>query len=76
MTDDLITTQRVGIVAHRLGQGESGTTLEIAGWVGLSRQSTWKMLDKLSGVLPLALINGRWCSLHGYAAMLQCDADD
>lgn len=71
--DDMITTERVGIVAHRLALGEAGTTMEIAAWIGLSRQSTWKMLDKLSRVLPIVFINGRWCSLHGCTHLLQCD---
>jgi predicted DNA-binding protein (UPF0251 family) len=74
--DDLITTERVGIVVHRLAHGEAGSTLEIAEWVGLTRQSAWKMLDKLSRVIPIVLVNGRWCSLQGNVRLLQCDADD
>jgi len=57
---ELITTERVGLVVHRLTLGEAATTAEIAAWVGLTRFGAWEMLDKLSRVIPLALIGGRW----------------
>lgn len=72
--DDLITTERVGIVVHRLAHGEAGSTMEIAEWVGVSRVGAWMMLDKLSRVLPLNLVDGRWQYVN--CTLLQCDADD
>ena len=70
----MITTERVGVVVHRLAHGETGSTLEIAGWIGVSRVGAWMMLDKLSRVLPLNLVDGRWQYVNGH--LLQCDADD
>ena len=72
--DDLITTERVGIVVHRLSRGEVVSTMEIAAWVGISRVGAWLMLDKLSRVLPLNMVDGRWQYVNGH--LLQCDADD
>lgn len=72
--DDLITTERVGIVVHRLAHGEAGSTVEIAGWVGMSRIGAWFMLNKLSRVLPVNMVNGRWQYVNAH--LLQCDADD
>jgi len=69
--DDLITTERVGIVVHRLSRGEAGNTAEIAGWVGLSRAGAWTMLDKLSRVLPLNFSDGRWQYVDAH--LLQCE---
>ena len=57
---EFITTERVGLVVHRLTLGESATTLEIAAWTGLTRFGAWEMLDKLTRVIPLTLIDGRW----------------
>lgn len=74
MTDDMVTTERVGIVVSRLMDGESGTTMEIAGWIGLQHSSTWQMLDKLSRVLPIVFVDGHWKFLNVH--LLQCDADD
>ena len=72
--DDLITTERVGIVVHRLSRGEVGSTMEIAAWVGISRVGAWLMLDKLSRVLPLNMVDGRLQYVNRH--LLQCDADD
>jgi Mn-dependent DtxR family transcriptional regulator len=74
--DDLITTERVGIVTRRLALGERGTTAEIAEWVGISRQSAWEMLTKLSRVNPLTIVDGKWCDcqVQPDASLLQFDA--
>lgn len=74
MTDDLITTERVGIVVHRLAHGESGTTMEIAGWMGVTRIGAWYAMTKLSRVIPIDLVDGRWQYVN--RNLLQCDADD
>lgn len=58
-----VTTERVGIVVRRLALGETGTTTEIAAWVGISRQAAWGMLTKLSRVNPITIVNGKWCDL-------------
>lgn len=74
--DDLITTERVTLVAVRLMTGESGTVDEIAAWTGLHPRSARKMLNKMSRVGPFVSIGGRWSALLGHSRLLQCDADD
>ena len=63
--DDLITTERVGLVVYRLlVLGERGTTTEIGEWVGMSRWGAYEMLNKLVRVLPLTSVDGCWQSTH------------
>ena len=73
-----VTTERVGIVARRLALGECGTTVEIAAWVGISRQAAWEMLTKLSRVNPITIIDGRWCDCQTVldGSVLQCSRED
>jgi hypothetical protein len=61
--EELVTTERVGVVVYRLMRGEAATTLEIATWTGLTRTGAWLMMEKLSRVLPLAQVEGRWCAI-------------
>lgn len=58
--DDTVTTERVAIVQYRLDNNDSGSTAQIAAWVGLSRQAAWEMLTKMSRVVPIVAIDGRW----------------
>lgn len=60
MPPEMIATERIGLVVHRLTRGEFATTAEIAGWTGLTRVGAWLMMNKLSRVLPLALVDGKW----------------
>ena len=60
MHDDMVTTERVAIVVHRLVSGQRGTTADIADWVGLTRFGAWDMLSRISCVLPVAIIDGCW----------------
>ena len=69
-----VTTERVGIVAWRLAQGWQATTAEIAEWAGISRNGAWYLLIKLSRVLPIEMIDGRWQCVNG--DLLQCWQED
>lgn len=62
--EELVTTERVGVVVHRLTLGECASTAEIAEWTGLTRVGAWLMMDKLSRVLPVVMVDGQWrCSV-------------
>lgn len=69
-----VTTERVGIVAWRLAQGWQATTAEIAEWAGISRNGAWYLLMKLSRVLPIEMIDGRWQCVNG--DLIQCWQED
>lgn len=70
-----VTTERVGIVAWRLAQGNRASTAEIAEWTGMTRTGAWYLLMKLARVLPIDIVDGRWQCVNG--GMLQfCQEDD
>lgn len=50
---ELIPTERVAIVVWRLRDGESLSTAEVALAVGLTNSGAWRLLQKLSRVLPV-----------------------
>jgi len=52
--DELLPTERVAIVVRLLfREGQALTSAEIAIRVGLTRRGAWRMMTKLSRVLPI-----------------------
>lgn len=58
--DELIVTERIAITVYVLCQGGTVTPHYVANAVGITPNGAWKMLSKLSRVLPLTEENGRW----------------
>ncbi len=50
---ELIPTERVALVAVDLALGGTVTTTFLAAQLGISRSGAWRMLTKLSRVLPI-----------------------
>jgi hypothetical protein len=63
--DELIPTERVGLVVWRLWHRRSLTTVEIAELAGVTRAGAWTMMDKLSRKLPIVLVDGVWRVVEG-----------
>lgn len=59
-TDEMMTTERVGVVVWLFGRGHTFTTAEVAKISGLTTQGAWLMLSKLSRKLPLVQIGAYW----------------
>lgn len=57
---DSCATERVARVAWRLANGGALTTAEAAQIAGIGHRGAWAMLDKLSRVLPIVQVDGRW----------------
>lgn len=60
MSRDTNTTERVAKVAWRLSTGGALTTAEAAQLAGITARGAWRMLDKLSRVLPIVQVDGVW----------------
>lgn len=58
--DELITTERIAITVYALCQGGTVTTHYVADSVGITPSGAWRMLSKLSRVLPMTEEGGRW----------------
>ncbi len=58
--NDLVTTERIGLIVWLLGRGHTFTTLEVAHITGLSRRGAAAMMDKLSRKIPLINSQARW----------------
>lgn len=58
--DELIPTERIGLVVWRLWHRRALTTVEIAELAGVTRAGAWAMMDKLSRKLPIVLVDGEW----------------
>jgi hypothetical protein len=52
--DEMIPTERVAVVTFLLSRGHRYTTSEVGVIAGIRRDSAYKMLAKISRVLPLA----------------------
>lgn len=50
---ELNPTQRVAFITFSIMAGQTYTSASIADLFGISRQSAWEMMCKLSGVLPV-----------------------
>ena len=55
-----ITTERVAILVFTLARGGKVTTGEIAERLEITQNGAWRMLDRMSRVLPIAQERGRW----------------
>lgn len=62
--DDLIPTERIGIVAWRLAHGEQLTVAQVAVTLGITWQGGQYILLKLSRVLPITERDGIWSKIH------------
>lgn len=60
LEDELIPTERIGLVVWRLWHRRALTTVEIAELAGVTRAGAWAMMDKLSRKLPIVLVDGEW----------------
>ena len=58
--EDLIPTERVAIIVFALALGGTVTTAHVARETGITISGAWRMLNKLSRVLPLTEEDGRW----------------
>lgn len=58
--DDLITTERVTIIAWELALGGTVTPKQVSEMTGISTNGAWRMLDKMSRVRPIAEDHGYW----------------
>jgi len=58
--DEYIVTERIAITVYTLCLGGTVTTHDVAGSVGITPNGAWRMLCKLSRVLPLTEDAGRW----------------
>lgn len=70
-----VTTERVGIVAWRLAQGNRASTAEIAEWTGMTHSGAWYLLMRLARVLPIGIVDKHWQCIN--VDMLQfCQGDN
>ena len=63
--NELIPTERVGLVVWRLWHRRALTTVEIAQLAGVTRAGAWTMMNKLSRKLPIVWMNGKWIVIEG-----------
>ena len=52
--------ERAGLVGAWLASGETVTSAQVAQAFGMSRAGAWRMLDKLSAVLPIVRTGPDW----------------
>lgn len=65
-TEDLVAQQRAAIVIYHLGVlGKKYTTSEIATLTGITHGGAARLMDKLSCVLPILKLDGKWMVLVG-----------
>lgn len=58
--EELITTERIAITVYTLCQGGTVTPHFVAETIGITPNGAWRMLSKLSRVLPLTEEDGHW----------------
>jgi hypothetical protein len=58
--EELIPTERVALIVYELTVGGTVTTAQVAQMTGITHSGAWRMLGKLSRVLPLTEENGQW----------------
>lgn len=61
--NDLSPIERTALALWILSQSDLSTR-QVADLLGVSRQAAWRMLNCISRVIPLVLINGRWILLR------------
>ena len=73
--DDLVSTERVGLIAWALAKGEQLTTRQIADKVGIGYAGAWILMQKLCRVLPItfdeSLYEGVWYSMEHHKIQAQ-----
>lgn len=58
--EEFIPTERIAITVFILCQGGTVTPSYVAEITGIHPNGAWRMLSKLSRVIPLTEENGRW----------------
>ncbi len=61
---ELVTTERVALLTWGLMLGATYTTSQAANLTGLTRDSAYRMLRRLSCVLPIYCDGGQWRVLN------------
>jgi hypothetical protein len=56
----LITTERIALVTAYLYEGGTVTPAFVADRIGITENGAWRMLSKLSRVLPITEEDGQW----------------
>ncbi len=62
---DMLPSERAGLLAWWLAQGEELTTAETAELLEVDRTAAWRLLTKLSRQLPIACVDGKWSKISG-----------
>jgi hypothetical protein len=63
--DELLVTERVGLIAWHLAQGGTVTVREVATRYGVTHNGAWRILSKLGRCLPLVNDEqGHWYAMH------------
>jgi predicted ArsR family transcriptional regulator len=61
---DYITTERVALLVFTLTRGGTVTTREIAERLEITENGAWRMLSRVSRVLPVVQDKGQWFLLQ------------
>jgi len=62
---EMIPTERIALVVWRLTRGETLTAKEIAEEYGCSHSGAWRLLARVSRVIPIYQKAGYWWVLPG-----------
>ena len=66
--NEYVATERAALLGYKFAQGARLTTMEVAVICGLTHSGAWRILDKMSRVLPLLqLDDGKWVSTEHIA---------
>jgi hypothetical protein len=60
MDDDMVVTEKAGLIGFHLGTGQTYTVDEVADLTGLSRHGAYQLLIKMSRSVPILSENGIW----------------
>ncbi len=60
MCEELTPTERAAVLARLLALGWKPTTMEVAVRFGIHDRSAWRILARLSRVMPLVQVGDRW----------------
>jgi hypothetical protein len=52
--------ERAAIITHKIDRGAALTTAEIAAYTGITVCGAWRMMDRISRVVPIVQDEGRW----------------
>jgi len=58
--DELIPTERIGLVVYGLARAERLSTADVARMAGITSSGAYRMMSKLCRVLPIRYVDGAW----------------